>query len=131
MQQGMRATSMGTRTIDPGKDDFFRVVIEERNQENQYPVWIVEAWERLLADHFQYLRNPDNAFVTRELCFGRLPAMMRIRVTTPNVLKALRKRDPGAAKPYNFAMSPVLIDRAPELHAGHALRKTLRAVANS
>ena len=34
---------------------------------------------------------------------------MRVRVTTPNVLKALRKRDPGAAKPYNFALSPILI----------------------
>jgi hypothetical protein len=33
---------------------------------------------------------------------------LRIRVTTPNVLKALRKRDPGAAKPYNFALSPIL-----------------------
>lgn len=34
---------------------------------------------------------------------------MRVRVTTPNVMKALRKRDPGAAKPYNFALSPILI----------------------
>jgi hypothetical protein len=33
---------------------------------------------------------------------------MRVRVTTPNVMKTRRKRDPGAAKPYNFAMSPIL-----------------------
>jgi hypothetical protein len=33
---------------------------------------------------------------------------MRIRVTT-DVMKALRKRDRGAAKPYNFALSPILI----------------------
>jgi hypothetical protein len=35
-------------------------------------------------------------------------------VTTPNVLKALRKRDPGAAKPYNFAHSPILLEEVPE-----------------
>jgi hypothetical protein len=40
--------------------------------------------------------------------------MMRVRVTTPNVLKALRKRDPGAAKPYNFALSPILIQPLPK-----------------
>ena len=38
---------------------------------------------------------------------------MRIRVTTPNVLAALRKHDPGAAKPYNFALSPILLQSAP------------------
>jgi len=38
---------------------------------------------------------------------------MRVRVTTPNVLKSLRKRDPGAAKPYNFALSPILIESPP------------------
>ena len=46
--------------------------------------------------------------------FDNLPAMMRVRVTTPNVLKALRKRDPGAAKPYNFAHSPILLEEFPE-----------------
>jgi hypothetical protein len=30
------------------------------------------------------------------------------------VLKALRKRDPGAAKPYNFALSPILIQPSPD-----------------
>jgi hypothetical protein len=84
-----------------------------RDQENQYPVWIVEAWERLLADHFQHLKDPESVFVTRELWFGKLPAVMRIRVTTPNVMRALRKRDPGAAKPYNFAVSPILSDPPP------------------
>ncbi|HYL16340.1 MAG TPA: hypothetical protein VEV41_25120 [Terriglobales bacterium] len=39
---------------------------------------------------------------------------MRIRVTTPNVMKALRKRDPGAAKPYNFALSPILLNSVPD-----------------
>lgn len=38
---------------------------------------------------------------------------MRVRVTTPNVLKVLRKRDPGSAKPYNFAHSPILAQPIP------------------
>lgn len=54
------------------------------------------------------MKDPENAVVAQELWFGNLPAMMRIRVTTPNVLRALRKREPGAAKPYNFALSPIL-----------------------
>jgi hypothetical protein len=37
----------------------------------------------------------------------------RVRVTTPNVLVALRKRDPGSAKPYNFALSPILVEPVP------------------
>jgi hypothetical protein len=48
--------------------------------------------------------------LSNRLWFADLPATMRIRVTTPKVLAALRKRDPGAAKPYNFAQSPILLD---------------------
>src|SRR5579872_514919 len=29
-QTGMKATSVGTRSVDPAKDDFFRIIIEER-----------------------------------------------------------------------------------------------------
>ena len=32
MQEGLKSTVIGTRTIDPEKDDFFRVVIEERKK---------------------------------------------------------------------------------------------------
>jgi hypothetical protein len=39
---------------------------------------------------------------------------MRIRVTTPNVMQALRRRDPGSAKPYNFALSPILAQAPPQ-----------------
>jgi hypothetical protein len=51
--------------------------------------------------------------ISKRLWFGDLPAIMRIRVTTPNVLAALRKHDVAAAKPYNFAQSPILIDPPP------------------
>ena len=83
-----------------------------KDQKTSYPRWIVESWERLLEHHFRNLNDPANALVTRELWFGKFPAVMRIRVTTPNVLAALRKHDPGAAKPYNFALSPILLQSA-------------------
>ena len=85
-----------------------------KDQDNEYPVWIVEAWERLLSDHFRRLKNPENVLVSRELWFAELPGIMRIRVTTPNVMESLRRRDPGAAKPYNFAISPILVESPPD-----------------
>ncbi len=83
-----------------------------KDQETDYPRWVVEAWERLLNGHFRNIKDPENALVTKALWFGKLPAVMRVRITTPNVLKALQKRDPGAAKPYNFALSPILVESA-------------------
>jgi hypothetical protein len=72
------------------------------------------AISRILVDHFRNIDDPENALVSRELWFDNLPAVMRVRVTTPNVLRALRRRDPGAAKPYNFALSPILIQPSPD-----------------
>ncbi len=85
-----------------------------KDRETDYAQWIVEAWERLLLNHFRNVENPGNSAVLRPLRFDNLPAMMRVRVTTPNVLKALRMRDPGAAKPYNFAHSPILLEDVPD-----------------
>ncbi len=85
-----------------------------KDQETSYPRWVVEAWTQIVENHFRQIKDPENAAISRELWFGKLPAVMRIRVTTSNVLKALRKRDPGAAKPYNFALSPILIQSPPE-----------------
>jgi hypothetical protein len=84
-----------------------------KDQKTDYARWIVEAWERILEDHFKNVENPENALVSHKLWFDNLPAMMRVRVTTPNVLIALRQRDPGAAKPYNFAHSPILAEPIP------------------
>jgi len=81
-----------------------------RDQKTDYARWIVEAWESLLDTHFRNIKDPENAMVSKALWFGDFPAIMRIRVTTPNVLAALRKHDVAAAKPYNFAQSPILID---------------------
>jgi hypothetical protein len=87
--------------------------IDCKDQETVYPRWIVEVWEQLLENYFRDIKDPENALVTRELWFENLPAVMRVRITTPNVLVALRKRDPGAAKPYNFALSPILLQSPP------------------
>jgi len=83
------------------------------DQKTDYARWIVEVWESLLETHFRNVRDPENAMVTRKLWFGDFPAIMRIRVTTPNVLAALRNHDVAAGKPYNFAQSPLLIDPPP------------------
>jgi len=83
--------------------------IECKDQETSYPLWIAETWERLLNEHFKSDRDPENSLISRQLWFENLPAVMRIRITTPNVLKVLRKRNPEVAKPYNFALSPILI----------------------
>jgi hypothetical protein len=83
--------------------------VDCEDQETNYPRWIVETWERLLSEHFKDDKDPENALVSQQLWFDDLPAVMRVRITTPNVLKALRKRDPAVAKPYNFALSPILI----------------------
>jgi len=88
--------------------------VDCKDQETDYPRWIVEAWEQLLENHFRIRKDPGDALVTRELWFGDLPAVMRVRITTPNVMQALRKRDPESAKPYNFALSPILIQPAPD-----------------
>ncbi|HTT23512.1 MAG TPA: hypothetical protein VMG82_31580, partial [Candidatus Sulfotelmatobacter sp.] len=85
-----------------------------KDQQTNYARWIVEAWKRLLTNHFRHLENPQNASIVGSFRFDNLPAMMRVRVTTPNVLNALRKRDPGAAKPYNFVHSPILLEEFPD-----------------
>jgi len=83
--------------------------IDCKDQDTTYPRWIVETWERLLSEHSKNERDPANALVSQQLWFDDLPAVMRVRITTPNVLKVLRKRNPEVAKPYNFVLSPILI----------------------
>jgi hypothetical protein len=88
--------------------------VECKDQKTDYSRWIVEAWSQVLDSHFSSIRDPENALVGRDWFLGDLPAVMRIRVTTANVMEALRKRDPGAAKPYNFAISPILVQAPPD-----------------
>jgi hypothetical protein len=95
-----------------------------------YPRWIVEAWQHPLDDQFQAAKDSENELGGRELWFGNLPAVMRIRVTTPSVLKALRKRDLGVAKPYNFALSPITRAGSTKLHPGGTIQQTSGGLTN-
>src|SRR5439155_16138579 len=91
--------------------------VDCKDQDTDYPRWIVEAWEQLLLNHFQTRKNPDDALVSQELWFGNLLAVMRVRITTPNVMKALRKHDSGSANLYNFGLCRILIAPASDCTA--------------
>ncbi len=76
------------------------------------PIWVVEAWDWIL-------REALGLPAIEPSWFG-LPAMMRLAITTPEVLKVLQVRQKGLpyrdrTKPYNFVLSPI-IDR---LTGGH------------
>ena len=78
---------------------------KERNTDNdnadgeseETPQWVLEAWEYLIRKEFQYhVKKPD---------WLTLPAMMRMVMTSPNVLK---NRRPDWLAPYNFFLFPIL-----------------------
>jgi hypothetical protein len=80
-----------------------------------YPRYLAEIWADMLKqwyvgkdDPIELRRSPYPA----EFPFAHLPAVRRFRISTPNVLRALRKLDPEAGWPYNFGISPVLRDRS-------------------
>jgi hypothetical protein len=75
----------------------------EFNKGADAPVWVVEAWEYLVCG---VLGLP-----ARRLPWFKHPAMMRIAITTPEVLKTLRVREENLSyknriKPFNFILSP-------------------------
>jgi hypothetical protein len=65
--------------------------IDCQDQETTYPRWIVETWERLLSEHSKNEKDPANALISKQLWFEDLPAVMRVRITTPNVLKSVEE----------------------------------------
>ncbi len=75
---------------------------EGRDSECDVPLWIKEGWQIILdLAHGLPSQKPD---------WFDLPVMRRIAITTPHVMTALRKLDRDKARPYNFALSPVIID---------------------
>lgn len=77
---------------------------EGRDLECDVPLWIKEGWQRILdRAHALPSQKPD---------WFNLPVMRRIAITTPHVMTALRRLDRDKARPYNFALSPVIIDLA-------------------
>jgi hypothetical protein len=66
-------------------------------ESEETPEWVLEAWEYLIRKELQYqAKKPD--WVT-------LPAMMRVVMTSPNVLK---NRRPDWLAPFNFFLFPIL-----------------------
>jgi hypothetical protein len=75
---------------------------EGRDTECEVPIWIKEGWRWMLAHAMELLcQKPD---------WFRLPVMRRIAISTPNVMAALRRLRRDHARPYNFALSPVLVN---------------------
>jgi hypothetical protein len=74
---------------------------EGRDSECEVALWIKEGWEWILNRALGLTAEAPDWFP--------LPVMRRIAITTPNVMKALRKLSRDRARPYNFALSPVLV----------------------
>jgi len=68
-------------------------------ESEETPEWVLEAWEYLIRKEFRYpVKKPD---------WLTLPAMMRMVMTSPNVLK---NRRPDWLAPFNFFLFPILSD---------------------
>jgi DNA polymerase type B, organellar and viral len=70
---------------------------DEETSDEETPQWIVEAWDFLL--------RRELGLASKEPPWLDLPAMMRMVVTTPNVLK---DRRPEWLAPFNFFLFPLL-----------------------
>jgi hypothetical protein len=75
---------------------------EGRDQECDVPLWIKEGWQWILD---RALGRPS-----QKPAWFDLPVMRRIAITTPNVMAALRRLNRDQARPYNFALSPVVVN---------------------
>ena len=75
---------------------------EGRDQECDVPVWIKEGWQWILDRALGLPSQKPDWF--------DLPVMRRIAITTPNVMAALRRLNRDQARPYNFALSPVIVN---------------------
>jgi hypothetical protein len=73
---------------------------EGRDRECDTALWISEGWLMLVQKALGIPFEPP--------AWLGLPVMRRIAISTPNVMTALRKLDREQARPYNFALSPVI-----------------------
>jgi hypothetical protein len=80
---------------------------EGRDEECEAPVWIKEGWQWIL----------DGALgrKAKQPAWFRIPVMRRIAISTPHVMTALRRLDRDKARPYNFALSPVVVNLSSSL----------------
>ena len=75
---------------------------EGRDSDCDVPLWIKEGW--------QWILNRALGLPCQEPDWFRLPVMRRIAISTPNVMAALRRLNRDQARPYNFALSHVLVN---------------------
>jgi hypothetical protein len=75
---------------------------EGRDAECEVATWIKEGW--------QWMLNEALGFRCHKPKWFGLPVMRRIAITTPHVMAALRRLRRDQARPYNFALSPVLVN---------------------
>ncbi len=87
----VKASGHGLGYLYPPKDGF--------NNDADAPEWIVEAWDWLL--------RKELGLVLKEPKWLDLPAMMRMALTSPNVM---RNRRPEWLAPFNFFFYPLLSD---------------------
>jgi hypothetical protein len=73
-----------------------------RDSESNSPLWIKEAWQWIIDIALGGTPDAPEWF--------DLPVMRRIAISTPNVMASLRRLDRDKARPYNFALSPVLVN---------------------
>jgi hypothetical protein len=77
---------------------------EGRDTECDVPLWIKEGW--------QWILDRALGLPSHEPDWFNLPVMRRVAITTPSVMAALRRLNRDLARPYNFALSPVLVNLA-------------------
>ena len=71
-------------------------------QDCEVALWIKEGW--------QWILNQALGIQAEKPDWLNVPVMRRIAITTPNVMAALRRLNRDKARPYNFALSPVLVN---------------------
>jgi hypothetical protein len=72
---------------------------EENQDPDEAPEWVLEAWDWLLRKELK--------LATKQPGWLRLPAIMRMAMTSPNVMKTGR---PDWLAPFNFFFFPLLSD---------------------
>jgi hypothetical protein len=87
----VKASGHGLGYLYPPKDGF--------NKDADAPEWVMEAWDWLL--------RKELGLVLKEPTWLDLPAMMRIALTSPNVM---RNHRPEWLAPFNFFFFPLLSD---------------------
>lgn len=75
---------------------------EGRDAECEVAMWIKEGW--------QWILNQALGIASPTPDWFSVPVMRRIAISTPNVMAALRRLSRDQARPYNFALSPVLVN---------------------